>query len=226
MIGKTVSIYTAYEEERLLKVGTFAGGKGGTGILGLFNVSKRPLSELVNINAFPGVEREEEYIVRAHTTGEVSDVLKMDSETPVISLSVEVKGHEILSAYPLRSFTLSGADGSASSASKVAVLGLLGKMTGAAAVIKSDMRIEGNGRLNVQVTLKALGKLGIYISSLKERSVQEDILIMMGGKVIPVATVAISGQAPVLEVDVERAWEEMGLEPGWSNEVMVEVMVR
>ena len=29
----------------------------------------------------------------------------------------------------------------------------------------------------------------------------------------------------VLEVDVERAWKEMGLDSGWSNEVSLEVFV-
>ncbi|KAL9636155.1 MAG: hypothetical protein Q9164_002994, partial [Protoblastenia rupestris] len=62
VIGKTVNVYTAYEEERLLKVGTFVGGQAGTGILALFNVGQRALSELVNLDTFPGVEAGEEYV--------------------------------------------------------------------------------------------------------------------------------------------------------------------
>ena len=225
IIGKTVGVYTAYEEERLLKVGTFNGGVGGTGILALFNVSERPLSELVNLSAFPGVKGEEEYVVRSHNTGEVTRSMKLSSETPVISLEVEVKGHEILSAYPLvvpPSPDISGTD---SSANKVAVLGLLGKMTGAAAIVRSEVRLEGNGRLRIEVTLKALGRLGIYVSALHEKSVQDDVLVMISEKVVPVHTVKIAEQAPVLEVDVEAAWDEMGLVAGWSNEVRVLVLV-
>ena len=100
VIGKTIDMYTAYEEEKLLKVGTFNGGVNGTGILALFNVSERPLSELVNLNAFPGVQRGTEYIVRSHTTGEVTHPLNLNSETPVLSLEIQTKGYEILSAYP------------------------------------------------------------------------------------------------------------------------------
>ena len=163
VIGKTTAVYTAYEEERLLKVGTFTGDKStGTGILGLFNVSHRVLSEFVNLNAFPGVQVGEEYIVRGHTTGEISSVIKVDDKAAVVSLEVEVKGWEILSAYRLRSFTLGQGQGAERSGLKVAVLGLLGKMTGAAAVLNSDMQVDGNGRLRIKSSIKALGVLGAY----------------------------------------------------------------
>ena len=222
VIGKTVGVYTAYEEERLLKVGTFNGGVRGTGILGLFNVSERPLSELVNLNAFPGVKREKEYIVRSHTTGEVTHPIQLNTKTPVISLEVEVKGYEILSSYLL---SVVPSPKSSDPSTKVAVLGLLRKMTGAAAVVNSDTRLEGNGRLRVEVTIKALGTLGLYISSLPKKSVENDIMVMISEKVVPMHTVSIAEQAPVLEVDVETAWNEMELEAGWSNEVRVLVLV-
>ena len=223
--GKTVNVYTAYEEERLLNVGTYTGGAGtGTAILALFNVSQRSLAELVNISAFPGVEKGEEYVVRAHTSGELSNTLTLGGHTPVVSLEVAVKGYEILSAYPLRSFTLSGSTGLSSSATKVAVLGLLGKMTGAAAVTGSKMQMEDNGRLKIDVSLKALGVLGIYMSTLHEKTVAKDVLVLMQGKVIPVEAVKVHKKESVLEVDVERAWEEMDLQAGYGNEVGLEVL--
>lgn len=160
-MGKTTGIYTAYEEERLLKVGAFSGGKRtGTGILGVFNVSARILSEFVNLNEFPGVEINEEYIVRGHTTGEISEVMKLDDKNAVVSLELAVKGWEILSAYPLRSFALGRHQGLESSKLKIAVLGLLGKMTGAAAVLNWETRFEKNGRLRIESSIKALGVLG------------------------------------------------------------------
>ncbi|KAL9127597.1 MAG: hypothetical protein Q9217_003555 [Psora testacea] len=226
VIGKTINVYTAYEEERLLKVGTFAGGKGGTGILALFNVSQRVLSELVNLRDFPGVETGEEYVVRAHTSGETSSPIGLSSKLPAVSLEVEVKGYEILSAYPLQSFNLAGSTGLQHSATKVTVLGLIGKMTGAAAVIKTDMGLEGNGRLKMQVSLKALGVLGIFISDLKGRSVGDNFLATIRNRVVPQHTVTISMEASVLEIDLEKAWIEMGLQSGYGNEIVVEVLMR
>lgn len=160
VVGKTTGIYTAYEEEQLLKVGSFTGSKRtGTGILGVFNVSMRTLSGFVNLNAFPGVEMNEEYVVRGHTTGEISAALKLDDKNAVVSLEVAVKGWEILSAYPLRLFTL-GRPGHETSTIKMALLGLLGKMTGAAAVLNSESRVEEDGRLRIVSSIKALGVLG------------------------------------------------------------------
>ena len=160
-IGKSVHVYTSYETERLLKVGAFHGSKGtGTVILGIFNVSERPLSELIPLRDFPGVEEDGLYVIRAHSTGEISKIMVLGEKFTLVSLDVAVKGWEILSAYPLVSFTLRGSRGTQDSLTEIGVLGLLGKMTGAAAVMSSDIYIEDNGRLRIQTSLKALGVLG------------------------------------------------------------------
>lgn len=163
VIGRARGIYTGYDEERLLKVGTFSGGKRtGTGILGIFNVSQRVLAELVHLKEFPGVEVDEEYIIRGHTTGEISSVMKLDGKTAIVALKLEIKEWEILTAYPLHSFTLQQRESESieSLGIKVAVLGLLGKMTGAAAVLRSELHEEENGRLRIETSIKALGVLG------------------------------------------------------------------
>lgn len=165
VIGKSTGIYTAYEEDRLLKVGTFSGGKRtGTGILGLFNVSQRPLTEFVNLREFPGVEAGEEYIIRGHTTEEISQVITSTDRNAVISLELDVKGWEILSAYRLHSFESNKSQDNTHSSVHIAMLGLLGKMTGAAALLKSEIRTEANGRLHISASIKALGVLGQYLA--------------------------------------------------------------
>lgn len=51
-------------------------------------------------------------------------------------------------------------------------------------------------------------------------------MITIQGKVLPLSTVSVSKASEfVLEVDVERAWKEMKLEPGWSNEVEVKIYI-
>ena len=226
VFGKTTNVYTAYEEERLLKVGTFTGGIGGTSILALFNCTQRPLSEVVNLDAFPGIEPNEEYIIRSHTTGEISRPLALRSQLPIVSLEVDTRGYEILSAYLLNSATFTGSTGLHSSTTKIAVLGLLGKMTGAAAVLQSEVLKKASGRLKIQVIMKALGVLGIYISDLGGKSVEENFLVMVQQKVISRHCVSISLERGTLEIDTERVWREMELQPGYGNEVAVEVLVQ
>ena len=106
------------------------------------------------------------------------------------------------------------------------MMGLLGKMTGSAAVSGLDVYTESNGRLRIWVSLKALGVLGIYISDLKHRKVEESLMVMIFSKPIPLHCVRVNEVCEkVLEVDVERAWKELGEDAGWSNEVSVEMFV-
>lgn len=49
-------------------------------------------------------------------------------------------------------------------------------------------------------------------------------MITIQEKVIPVHTVAISTvDKHVLEIDIGKAWKDMGLESRWSNDVEVKV---
>ena len=49
-------------------------------------------------------------------------------------------------------------------------------------------------------------------------------MVTIQGQPIPPHTVTKSGEdQQVLEINVEAAWEEMGLNAGWSNEVELKV---
>lgn len=66
--------------------------------------------------------------------------------------------------------------------------------------------------------------LGVYISALLEMSIEENFIATIQEQVIPPHTVTLcSHDEHVLEIDVEAAWNEMGLRPGWSNEVEVKL---
>ena len=52
-------------------------------------------------------------------------------------------------------------------------------------------------------------------------------MVLIRNQPIPAHTVKVAkNNDKVLEIDVEAAWREMGLEAGWGNEVGVEVVVR
>lgn len=67
---------------------------------------------------------------------------------------------------------------------------------------------------------------GLYISDLRNRSIEETILVMILGKGIPLGMVSSSRAEPVLEIDLERAWDELGFDGGWSSVVPVEIFIR
>jgi hypothetical protein len=156
-VGKSCHAYVGYDEEKLLKVNTYVGmTKTGTSILGVFNVSQNPITEIVLLDDFPGTE-EGEYVIRSHIGAKTSKPSTRSIGAAIVTEELGVKGYDILSAYAVRRYPRDGND------IAVANLGLLGKMSGAAAVVNTDIFVEKNGKLKVWTSLKALGTYGKYI---------------------------------------------------------------
>jgi hypothetical protein len=233
VIGRTIDTYHDYNEGNILRVGSYTGwATTGSGILGLFNIHSSEASTMVPLMDFPGIHDDSHgyYIVRAHTSGRVSARMRPIDQDSLVSIVLEQRGWEILTAYPTQSFTLRnnrGDDGSVDRLTHVGVLSLLGKMTGAAAVVTSDIVLADNGRLRFDIRLKALGTVGIYLSDLPDRSIARDFMVMIQGRPIPQKTVWKEGgeDGNVLAIDVLTAWKTMKLDSGWSNEAIVQVFL-
>jgi len=152
----------------------------GTGIIGVFNVSSNIVTELIHLSQFPAVAEANYYIIRAYSSGLVSKPLQITDPRAIIAIMLDIRGYDILSAYPLRGFLPpmlteevqgSSADDRISSEIQettlddettwVAVLGLIGKMAAAATVESTMMQMDEKGRIVVDTKLKALGTLGI-----------------------------------------------------------------
>jgi len=223
VVGKSLDQYNGYDDDHFLLVGTYHGAAvTGTGIIGFFNVSQRPLTELVPLSKFPGVVEAQYYVIRAHSSGLVTKPMQVVEANSLVTISLGVRGYEIMSAYPLRGFF----DEKKKETTWVANLGLLGKMAGAAAVVANQVTKLENGKIVIDTNIKALGVLGLYISTLPTLSYKDNMMITIQGKVLPVHTVNISKvDEHVLEVDVEAAWKELDLDAGWSNEVEAKIYI-
>ncbi|KAE8152641.1 putative raffinose synthase protein Sip1 [Aspergillus avenaceus] len=237
LAGRTIDVYHDYNEGHILRVGTYTGwARTGSGILGLFNISGGHSSCIASLLDFPGVHEDynSDYVVRSHTSGRISDLMRPTDQHSLVAIELEHKGWDILTAYPTLPFNLKQTKAQAPNGSNegrptnAAVLGLLGKMTGAAAIVSSDIYVESNGRLRFDVSLKALGTLGIYISDLDEWSIEDNLMVTILGRPVPRKTVwkeEYSGSSKVLGIDLLTAWQEMKPNPGWSNEVFVQVFL-
>ncbi|KAJ5659336.1 Raffinose synthase [Penicillium longicatenatum] len=230
IIGRTIDVYHDYNEGHILRVGSYTGwAKTGSGVLGLFNIHSAETSCMISLMDFPGVHEDSngQYIIRAHTSGKVTERMQPRAQNSLVSVVLQERAWEILTAYPTQSFTIKGSNTSDESQTHLAVLGLLGKMTGAAAVISSEISIVQNGRLRVDVHLKALGTLGIYLSCLKGREIARDFMVMILGQPVPQKTVWKEGgeDSQVLAIDVLAAWKAMKLDSGWSNEAFIQIFV-
>ncbi|KAL4910990.1 hypothetical protein BDW74DRAFT_4568 [Aspergillus multicolor] len=231
IVGRTLDMYHDVQEGHILRVGTYHGRAGtGSGIVGLFNVARGAKSVIVPVGDFPGIYAEKAgetgYIVRAHRTGRITDGLRASS---AVSVTLQEKGWDVLTAYPTKAVTLNTKDKTKSESEtetivSVAVLGLLGKITGIAGLVNSDVYVEESGRLRVDIGIKALGVLGIYFSTLQEWDIDEHFMVLLSGRPIPRKAVW-KEDGKILAIDVEEAWHGLGLEAGWGNEVWITVLL-
>ncbi|ETS81264.1 hypothetical protein PFICI_06266 [Pestalotiopsis fici W106-1] len=220
VLGRALDQYVGYDDDAILKVGCYHGrAVTGTPMLGVFNISARPLTELIPLSRFFGVIPSMNYIVRAHSSGIVSPVMKPDSVRALLPVSLEVRGYDIFTAFPLTQF-----DSDSLGSVYTANLGLVGKMTGAAAITTSEYEWLHDGRVFLDTRVKALGVLGVYISVLPKLTIEGDFMVTIQGQAVPPHTVSVDKvDQHVVRIDIETAWKEMDLKAGWSNEVEVKV---
>ncbi|KAM0262871.1 hypothetical protein ACHAQJ_001462 [Trichoderma viride] len=212
VLGKAIHPYIGYDDDLLLKVGSYHGAsETGTPMVAIFNISARPLTELIPLSCFPGTVPSLHYVVRAHATGKASEPMKIDNPTSLIVGSLDVRGYDIFTAFHAVPLT-----GHMYGDIWVANLGLINKMTGGVAIVASGISMKENGRASVAVKLKALG---VFDMTLKE-----DFIVTLQDQAVPVETVSVSqSDQHVMEIDIEKAWKDMKLEPGVLDEVEVKV---
>jgi hypothetical protein len=149
-------LLTFVSDSALLKVGCYHGRAGtGTPILGVFNTRPHSLREIIPLDCFPGTTPSCKYIIRSHNSGLVTTVTEPESQEARLAVTLEVGGYDIFTAYPVTSFN-SETNGTI----VAAYLGLIDKMTGAAATIANRFEVLPTGRVVAITRLKALGTLG------------------------------------------------------------------
>ncbi|KAG6056066.1 hypothetical protein E4U32_005916 [Claviceps aff. humidiphila group G2b] len=207
-LGSSIHHYEKLGDGVLLKIGSYHGAsQAGTGILGVFNVSTRRLNELLPLACFPGVLSSIEYVVRAHTTGKVSDPAFIETPASLTVVSLDVQQYEILCAFPVTPF-----GGRKYVNGHAGFVGLTAKMTGCAALTAVTIFQSRIGRVDLVCSLRALGVLGVFISTLPSMSIRDDFMVTVRDNPVPLETVRRSETDPrVLEIDLERAWDLMNL---------------
>ncbi|KAG5939422.1 hypothetical protein E4U53_007810 [Claviceps sorghi] len=207
-LGSSIHHYEKYEDGSLLKLGSYHGAsQAGTGILGVFNVSTRCSNELLPLEYFPGIVSSTDYVIRAHTTGKLSELVSLERPASLISVSLDVQEYEILCAFPVTSFR-----GRKYVNGHAGLVGLTAKMTGCAAITAISIFQPRAGRVDLVCSLRALGILGVFISTLPSMSIRDDLMVTIEDVPVPVETVQKSEtDARVLDIDIERAWKVMNI---------------
>ena len=156
--------FIEYNGTQLLRVENFVGGKGGAGLLAIFNTAVHPITELILLKDFPGVIQGERYIIRAFSTDTVTDIGVLgDPEPKSISIALPPCDWEFLTAarvIPLGEHF-------------VGTLGLMDKIAGAAAVVEQVVKLPETSvqKASIAVKVKALGKLGMNTLNISRKIV-------------------------------------------------------
>lgn len=265
-VGKSLSVYDSYESGVVCKVGVYDGrAEVGTGMLGVFNIAEKEVNFVISVTKIPGVvvndparmkhgQRSKSWIVRSHMSRKITKAITPTlpvSSTSLLQANLAIRGYDIWSALPVH-----GPYSVGERSMQFAIVGLLGKMTGACALVESRISADQQSkddsqehtqraRFKLSVTMKALGTLGVWFASSGGPSsitVQDNLLVMMKGEAIPshrvsITTEGLEGlddaeggdkdatQPGLIEIDTEGAWDEMKLDAGYNNEVVVDVYV-
>ncbi|KAI1811300.1 glycoside hydrolase family 36 protein [Poronia punctata] len=213
VLGRAVDPYIGYEEDALLKIGSYHGKSAtGTPLLGIFNTRPHTLTDFISLDSFPGILASNKYILRSYTTG-------LSTPSKRLLMTLPMSGYDIITAHPITQFTTE-----TNGVISIASLGLVDKMTGATAIVSNTFGVLPKGRISARVQLKALGKLGLYISDLPHMNIENDFMAMIQDSPIPVNHVSVDTRNPcVLVIDVLGAFKETGLRVGWSDEIFVKV---
>lgn len=171
--AKAVSDWENYSDGNVLKIRSKTVVRAA--LLGLFNISEREKHAFLSMADFTD-QRRSRFVVHSHRSGQIfrlglEDKGEFVPEHELIHFKLKAMGWYIITASPLLSFSGSWSD------VHVAVLGLQGKMSGAAGVVSQSI-LDIVDRCIVAVRLKALGVLRIWLSE-SRLSVKEAWLLSL-----------------------------------------------
>lgn len=132
---------------RLFRVGAV---HQGASILGLFNFGDRKITELVRFDSWRGFDRNKQYLLRSHFDNRSDGPQSSRDQQPFAKATCNPMRVKLITAFPIHH----------AGGARFAITGLLGKMTGIAAVRKVDVHAEDGDRVTIRVALKALGIFG------------------------------------------------------------------
>lgn len=157
-VGRTTEVYMAHNEPALCKCRTsHTVSSIMIGILGVFNTTKAPRSEFLTLDDILGNCLKRSYLIRSYQSGHHRKVIRSEKQLPPVLLDLAFWGWDILTAHPLQSFRFSNEVKD----TYITILGLLHKMTGAAALTKVEISYDDQAQqIYSRIGLKALGTLG------------------------------------------------------------------
>ena len=203
-MATAVDSWSAYEEGQILKIASSTDTDAS--ILGLFNIAEGQRDALIPLSDITGVRLEGagKWAVRSYSTGQIF-IPEKAGIMSLVKVKLQNRGWDVLSAYP--NHEVFGGE--------VAVLGLINKISGAAAVTMCEINQD-----KIELELKALGNLGVVLTEgveVKEIAINQQAI---GEGFIKMTD--IGENRTLYIIDVEAFWSQSNL---WAKNKTVSVTV-
>lgn len=243
-VASAIRMFDEYTDGSILKVGSVTSpprdkistSSWRASLLGLWNIAERTESTLIHITEFKEVEAvSERVLVGSYRSGQffgpfdakpAADLIAEDTNrsADLVYVMLPVREWDILTAYPVFTPFPQRQD------IEIAVVGLTDKISGAAGVV--DVKVDTgahDGAFNVAVELKALGKLGLCITTGLKVELDNLSVTLQGKGVQPENIELKIGEKDgmrIVSVDVESEWRRRNLFGAGQREITVEIEVR
>ncbi|KAK6524167.1 hypothetical protein TWF694_005827 [Orbilia ellipsospora] len=225
--AKSMEYFRSFGESKNVKIVSEAGPAGYiVKLIGTFDLDGGkertdmiPIKDLVGPIASPAVDgekvREREYAVYSHNSKSV----KLVGEKSYIKTTIQKGGWDVSTVCPIVPVNVDGGRGEVG----VAVFGLLEQISGAAAIADVKIASSGGSTVKIGVELKALGALGIFANYTDPSRYGKIRQVTLGGEDVPEKFVSIGEGSDygTIRVDVEGAWDDLGLDDRWELWVWV-----
>ncbi|KAK4197111.1 family 36 putative glycoside hydrolase [Triangularia verruculosa] len=198
-LGRTVDMYSSHSETQFLQI---RAAHREAVITAVFNLQGEPRTKLISLGSVHTSGDEGGYLFRTHSSGRVvrhpASPANADLDLAMMELRLEAHDCDIITRYPVHRFQQT----------EVAVMGLLGKMSGAAAVISATYTmLPETSEVQVDVQLRALGTLGVYVSVDSQPLAGPVRMSVGGGIIFGIGTSRVSDPF-VHEFDLEETWSD------------------
>ncbi|KAK0737328.1 raffinose synthase or seed imbibition protein Sip1-domain-containing protein [Apiosordaria backusii] len=195
-LGRTVEMYSGHSEAQFLQI---SAKHQEAVVTAIFNLLGEPRRKLISLGCLhPNPVDETLYLFRVHSSGRVfrHDASSQDAELAIMELHLEGHDCDIITKYPVHRFQKTD----------VAVLGLLGKMAAAAAVLSATYTVlQETSEMQVEIHLRALGMLGVYVLA-NGRPLSSPVKLSIGDGAMPEVKPFIAADPFVLAFDLETMW--------------------
>ncbi|KAK4178818.1 family 36 putative glycoside hydrolase [Triangularia setosa] len=215
-LGRTVETYIGHSETRFLQI---RATHHEVVITAMFNLHGEAQTKLISLGCLRSSPMRDEvcYLYHVYSSGRVlkHTTTPFDADLAVMEIHLEAYACEIITRYSVHRFKHTD----------VAVLGLLGKMTGAAAAVSTTYTLlPETSEIQVDVHLRALGTLGVYLST-HGHPFSGPVKMSVGGGTVSELETLQSLDPFVLKFDIEDMWSDESSSGKGRSQVLVTLIV-